>query len=72
MGIILEATIECPHCGYKHKETMPENLCVWTYVCWNCHTTLKPRPGDCCVFCSYSDQKCPSKQKEEMESHSDK
>ncbi|MFA9408701.1 MAG: GDCCVxC domain-containing (seleno)protein, partial [Candidatus Dadabacteria bacterium] len=21
---------------------------------------LKPKPGDCCVFCSYGSVKCPS------------
>jgi len=27
---------------------------------------LKPKPGDCCVFCSYSDTICPSKRAERL------
>jgi hypothetical protein len=23
---------------------------------------LRPKPGDCCVFCSYGDMKCPPMQ----------
>ena len=29
-----------------------------------CGEMLKPRDGDCCVFCSYADTPCPSKQDE--------
>lgn len=67
MDLILEAVIKCPHCGHESKEKMPKTTCVWTYVCWNCHNTLKPKPGECCIFCSYSDQKCPPKQQEAKE-----
>ncbi len=28
---------------------------------------LKPKAGDCCVFCSYADAHCMSKQKEELQ-----
>jgi hypothetical protein len=24
---------------------------------------LRPKPGDCCVFCSYGSVKCPPQQK---------
>ena len=24
-----------------------------------CHAVLKPKPGDCCVFCSYGTVPCP-------------
>ena len=26
--------------------------------------SLRPRPGECCVFCSYGSEKCPMKQDE--------
>jgi hypothetical protein len=29
------------------------------YECPACHVTLKPKPGDCCVFCSYGDKRYP-------------
>jgi hypothetical protein len=38
---------------------MPTDACQWFYECTNCHTLLKPLPGDCCVFCSYGDVPCP-------------
>ncbi|MEJ2487765.1 MAG: GDCCVxC domain-containing (seleno)protein [Anaerolineales bacterium] len=28
------------------------------YQCGSCGAILKPKEGDCCVFCSYSDQQC--------------
>jgi hypothetical protein len=29
------------------------------YECTACHTLLRPKTGDCCVFCSYGSQPCP-------------
>jgi hypothetical protein len=59
---ITEATITCPECGFAKVETMPTNACEFFYTCTNCGALLRPRPGDCCVFCSYADQVCPPKQ----------
>ena len=58
-SIILESMLTCPECGHQKKETMPTNACQWYYECGNCHSLLKPLPGDCCVFCSYGTVKCP-------------
>jgi hypothetical protein len=41
---------------------MPTNACQYFYRCEGCGTTLKPLPGDCCVFCSYSDTPCVPRQ----------
>jgi len=60
--IILESTISCPECGFRKKERMPEDSCLYFYECENCKSVLKPKDGKCCVFCSYGDVKCPSKQ----------
>jgi len=60
--VILETTITCPECGFEKSETMPTNACRFFYTCTSCGTLLKPRPGDCCVYCSYSDHMCPPKQ----------
>ena len=38
---------------------MPEDACQYFYECKHCNTLLKPKPGDCCVFCSYGDTPCP-------------
>jgi hypothetical protein len=56
----LESTITCPSCGYQKKEIMPTDACQFFYECEKCKTVLKPKPGDCCVYCSYGSVKCPS------------
>ncbi len=57
-----QSTITCPQCGFSHTESMPIDACQFFYECSNCHTRLKPKLGDCCVFCSYGDIKCPIQQ----------
>lgn len=59
MKIKLLSTITCPYCGYKKEETMPTDSCQYFYECENCNSVLKPKQGDCCVFCSYGSAKCP-------------
>jgi len=56
---ILESTLTCPVCGHVKTETMPTDACQWYYACEACRTLLKPRPGDCCVYCSYGSVPCP-------------
>ena len=58
----LQCEITCPKCGYKKSETMPTDVCLLTYTCKKCHAVLHPKEGDCCVFCTYGNQKCPSMQ----------
>ncbi len=55
----LESTITCPNCGFNKKEIMPTNACQYFYKCEQCNTVLKPKQGDCCVYCSYGTVKCP-------------
>ena len=43
-------------------ETMPTDACLFFYECTGCRVRLRPKPGDCCVFCSYGDVPCPPKQ----------
>lgn len=57
--MILKATITCPKCGHRALEEMPTDACVFFYECKGCGAVLKPKPGDCCVFCSYADAPCP-------------
>jgi hypothetical protein len=58
--LIFQSIITCPTCGHSKKETMPHDACQFFYECTNCKTVLKPQHGDCCVYCSYGDTKCPS------------
>ena len=44
---------------------MPTDACQFFYDCSNCKTVLRPKEGDCCVFCSYTDTICPVKQLEQ-------
>lgn len=62
--IILQAVITCPNCGHQKEETMPMDACQYFYRCENCKSTLKPKKGHCCVFCSYGTVPCPSIQKQ--------
>ncbi len=64
---VLRSTIRCPECGHEKTETMPTDACQWFYECENCHALLKPKAGDCCVFCSYGDVPCPPIQQEQAE-----
>lgn len=38
---------------------MPTDACQWFYECERCKTVLRPKAGDCCVFCSYGTHRCP-------------
>ncbi len=60
--IVTKSVIKCPNCGYQKEETMPTDACQYFYECENCHQLLKPKAGDCCVYCSYGTYACPSKQ----------
>lgn len=54
-----QATITCPACGKKSQAPIPADRCQYFYTCPHCQARLKPQGEDCCVFCSYGDQKCP-------------
>lgn len=56
---VLESVLTCPRCGFARSETMPTDSCQYYYECSNCHALLRPKPGDCCVFCSYGSVRCP-------------
>jgi len=59
MPVTLVSTITCPQCGHAQQETMPTDACQWFYDCKGCGAVLRPKPGDCCVYCSYGDVPCP-------------
>jgi hypothetical protein len=55
----LISTITCPLCGSAKTEAMPSDTCQFFYECTGCGALLRPKPGDCCVFCSYGSTPCP-------------
>lgn len=56
---ILESVLTCPQCGFAKSETMPTDACQYFYECSNCRALLRPKLGDCCVYCSFGSVKCP-------------
>ena len=61
MAVITAAKLTCPSCRFTQEAEMPTDTCQFFFECANCRTVLRPRQGDCCVFCSYADSLCPSK-----------
>src|SRR5262245_15770966 len=59
MSVTRESTLTCPACGVAKAEIMPTDACQYFYECTSCGTLLRPKPGDCCVFCSYGTVPCP-------------
>ncbi|MFD2206421.1 GDCCVxC domain-containing (seleno)protein [Kiloniella antarctica] len=53
------SVITCPECGHNEREKMPTDACQWFYDCKGCSALLKPKSGDCCVYCSYGTNPCP-------------
>lgn len=56
---MLESVLTCVQCGFQAVESMPTDACLYFYECTGCHTLLRPKAGDCCVFCSYGSVQCP-------------
>ena len=59
VNAILLSTSTCPECRHQKVETMPTNACTYFYECDNCKMVIKPKTGDCCVYCSYGTVPCP-------------
>jgi hypothetical protein len=51
--------LTCPNCGHAKTEIMPTDACQWFYECEGCLAILRPKAGDCCVYCSYGTVPCP-------------
>lgn len=64
---ILASTLTCPRCGGVSTENMPTDACLFFWDCPVCGLRLKPKPGDCCVFCSYGSVPCPPVQLQRSE-----
>ncbi|HEY2482647.1 MAG TPA: GDCCVxC domain-containing (seleno)protein [Caulobacteraceae bacterium] len=60
--LMLTSELTCPRCGARREETMPTDACLYFHECQSCGALLRPKPGDCCVFCSYGSIPCPPMQ----------
>ena len=58
-GTVQISVLTCPICRSQREEVMSPVKALLTYKCRICHEVLQPRPGECCVFCSYGSVKCP-------------
>jgi hypothetical protein len=58
-AIILDSDLTCPQCGAVERCEMPTDACQWFFDCKSCGAVIRPKPGDCCVFCSYGSVACP-------------
>ena len=56
---VAQSMLTCPSCGHSKTETMPTDACQFFYECERCHAVLRPKPSDCCVYCSYGSVPCP-------------
>ncbi|WP_017734010.1 GDCCVxC domain-containing (seleno)protein [Nafulsella turpanensis] len=59
MQVQLNSTLTCPFCSFKKEEAMPQDACQFFYECEACKMVLKPKEGDCCVYCSFGSVPCP-------------
>lgn len=58
-GIAFQSLLTCPYCGHATMEMMPSDACLFFHECVQCKAVIRPKSGDCCVFCSYGSKKCP-------------
>ncbi|MDR9410252.1 MAG: GDCCVxC domain-containing (seleno)protein [Balneolaceae bacterium] len=58
-GVIVKSILTCPNCNRSSEQPMPTDSCQYFWECEYCKSVIKPKPGDCCVFCSYGSVPCP-------------
>lgn len=68
--IVLFSELCCPECEHRSVEEMPTDSCLYYYECKGCGALLRPKPGDCCVFCSYGTLACPPVQQAHIQGES--
>ena len=60
--LVLESVLTRLAFAHAQLELMPVDACQYFCECTRCGILLKPKAGDCCVFCSYGSVKCPPMQ----------
>ncbi|WP_332746805.1 GDCCVxC domain-containing (seleno)protein [Hydrogenophaga sp.] len=66
--VVLTSVLTCPECGHAKTEVMPTDACQWFYECEKCQAVLRPKSGNCCVYCSYGTVPCPPVQERRQSS----
>lgn len=64
MHVVTHSVVTCPSCGATSEHEMPTDACTFFLQCTSCAAMLRPKTGDCCVFCSYGSVKCPPVQQQ--------
>ncbi|WP_370652568.1 GDCCVxC domain-containing (seleno)protein [Polynucleobacter sp.] len=52
--------ITCPNCQGHEILEIPQGYPQHLYRCPSCSIILKPKSGDCCIFCSFANVDCSS------------
>ncbi|MES2587220.1 MAG: GDCCVxC domain-containing (seleno)protein [Pseudomonadota bacterium] len=55
--------ITCPICLAAETLALPKGSSQHLYRCQSCKTILRPKSGDCCIFCSFGSVDCSSSEK---------
>lgn len=64
--IKFESEITYPICIFQKTETTSLESCQFFYECPSCESVIRPKFGDCCVFCSFGSVTCPPIQKQTL------
>ena len=59
IDLMVRSVLTCPACGHAEELAMPTDACLFFHECVACHARMRPREGDCCVFCSFGSVPCP-------------
>ncbi|WP_305848903.1 GDCCVxC domain-containing (seleno)protein [Polynucleobacter sp. AP-Ainpum-60-G11] len=54
------STITCPFCLQSETLGIPVGGSQHLYRCRACNAILRPKSGDCCIFCSFGNIDCSS------------
>ncbi len=57
------SVVTCPHCQAFELVEIPTGFSQHLYRCPSCLVILKPKSGDCCIFCSFGSHDCASSEK---------
>jgi hypothetical protein len=56
---VTTSVLTCPQCGFTKQETMPDGRLPVLLRVHELQGPDAPKPGECCVFCSYGTVACP-------------
>lgn len=62
MTIQLRNVVQCPACGFKTTEQMPQQQKVMHYQCPACQAVTHALAAECCIYCKLGRLQCPERQ----------